>query len=77
MDQLKDKAQEFHEMIYEVKGEFEDEVLRLRKERSDIQIMAQNARDTSIRVNCNIEKAMEEMQRLHVWNLKIKDILTL
>jgi hypothetical protein len=39
MEQLKEKSQEFNEMIYEVKGEFDDECLRLRKERSDLQIM--------------------------------------
>jgi len=39
MEQLKEKSKEFNEMIFEVKGEFEDECLRLRKERSDLQIM--------------------------------------
>jgi len=39
--------------------------------------MASTVRDASLRVNVNIEKALEEMQRLHLWNLKVKDILTL
>ena len=64
-------------MIYEVKGEFDDECLRLRKERADLQIVTGQIRDLGVRVDMNLEKALEDMQRLHHWNQKVKDILTL
>lgn len=55
-------------MIYEVKGEFDDECLRLRKERADLQIVTGQIRDLGARVDLNLEKALEDMQRLHLWN---------
>ncbi len=61
MDQLKDKSQDFNEMIYEVKGEFDDECLRLRKERADLQILTGQIRDLGMRVDLNLEKALEDM----------------
>lgn len=48
-------------MIYEVKGEFDDECLRLRKERADLQIVTAQIRDLGMRVDLNLEKALEDM----------------
>lgn len=64
-------------MIYEVKGEFDDECLRLRKERADLQIVTGQIKEIGMRTDLNLEKALEDMQRIHLWNQKVKDILTL
>jgi hypothetical protein len=64
-------------MIYEVKGEFDDECLRLRKERSDLQLLTGQIKEIGMRVDLNLEKALEDMRRLRVWNQKVKEILTL
>jgi|LauGreDrversion4_2_1035121.scaffolds.fasta_scaffold549380_1 hypothetical protein len=77
MDQLKEKSLDFNEMIYEVKGEFDDECLRLRKERSDLQLLTGQIKEIGMRVDLNLEKALEDMRRLRVWNQKVKEILTL
>jgi len=77
MDQLKEKPLDFNEMIYEVKGEFDDECLRLRKERSDLQLLTGQIKEIGMRVDLNLEKALEDMRRLRVWNQKVKEILTL
>ena len=43
-------------MIDNSKQELLDEVLRLRKERSDIQMLATSVRDRAYEVNLNLEK---------------------
>ncbi len=64
-------------MIFEVKGEFDDECLRLRKERADLQLVTGQIKEIGMRTDLNLEKALEDMQRIHLWNQKVRDILTL
>lgn len=64
-------------MIDNLKQELIDEVLRLRKDRSDIQILAVSVRDRALEVNLNLEKNVAETQKLQRWTVKVNQILQL
>lgn len=63
--------------VDESKQELLDEILRLRKERSDIQMLAASVKERALQVNENLEKTLEEVAKLQSWSGRVKEILAL
>lgn len=66
-----------HKEVEESKQELLDEILRLRKERSDLQMLAGEVKERAVEVNFNLDKALDEIKKLHQWSGRVKEILQL
>lgn len=40
-------------------------------------MLAGQVKDRAIEVNYNLEQALEEVKKLHIWSLRVKEILSL
>ncbi len=54
-----------------------DEVLRLRKDRSNIQILVDDVRDKIGALQVQHDSCLEEIFKIQKWNVKMKEILGL
>jgi|LauGreDrversion4_2_1035121.scaffolds.fasta_scaffold57484_4 hypothetical protein len=61
--------------VDEVKVDLMDEVLRLRKDRSDIQILVDTVKEKIEALDIKHERTVEDLRRIQIWSLRVKDVL--
>lgn len=61
----------------EVKIDLMDEVLRLRKDRSDIQMLVDDVKERIEALDGKHDRTVDDLRRIQIWTLRVKEVLEL